>query len=334
MPFAHFGHNRVFYELSGDDSLPVITFVNGLTQNAGLWKSYADHFVPRGYRVLAYDMLGQGRSAKPIIDIPLAAHADLLDQLLGHLIIEKTHLASISFGGIVGLDFAIRYGRRLHSLVVMSSFAELTPQLEFLGAVMTQGLTDIGMPYLQNMLYPMNMSSAWIAANRDRIPAMKRAGLIGNDAYAMQNLMESFAGFKPLTADLHKIKVPTLIMNGEFDFFTPRECHELMRAHIPNSRLLIIQHAYHAFTLEAPAVTMRQIEAFLAQVSSKQWQGDQTCWVASDDPAASTQWLPVAGDWMRAVQISEVAETPPSKTSKAKPPTTRVRTARPRKKTP
>ncbi len=312
MPTAEFGHHRVNFELAGEADRPVITFLNGLTQNVNLWKAYADYFVPRGYRVLAYDMLGQGRSSKPVIDIPLSGHADLLDDLLDRLDIEKTHLASISFGGIIALDFAIRHGKRLDSLTAMSTFAELTPQLEFLGAVMLQGLAEVGLPYLQSMLYPMNMSSAWIAANRERIPAMKRSGYIGNDGYAMQNLMESFVAFKPLTPDLHRISVPTLIMNGEFDFFTPRECHDLIRREVRNSRLLIIQRAYHAFTLEMPAVTMRQIEVFLGQVAGNTWQGDQTVWVAAEDPAAKDQWLPCKGDWMRAVQVEAAApgETP------------------------
>ena len=305
MPTITFGHHRVNYELAGDPGRPVITFINGLTQNVNLWTAYADYFVPRGYRVLAYDMLGQGRSSKPVIDIPLPGHADLLDNLLDRLEIEKTHLASISFGGIIALDFAIRHGRRLDSLVVMSAFAELTPQLEFLGAVMLQGLAEVGLPYLQSMLYPMNMSSAWIAANRERIPAMKRSGYIGNDGYAMQNLMESFVTFKPLTPDLHRIAAPTLIMNGEFDFFTPRECHELIRRKVKNSRLLIIPRAYHAFTLEMPTVTMRQLETFLGQVRDGTWRGDQSVWVAAEDPAAETQWLPCKGDWMRAVQFGK-----------------------------
>lgn len=302
MPFIQLEPSQVHYQLEGEPGRPVITFLNGLTQNANLWKSYADYFVPRGYRVLAYDMLGQGRSSKPIIDIKLTAHADLLAQLLTRLEIEATHLVSISFGGIIALDFAIRHGTRLRSLTVMSTFAELTPQLEFLGTVMLRGLAEVGMPYLQSMLYPMNMSSAWIAANRERIPAMMRAGYIGNDGYAMQNLMESFVEFKPLTPDLHRITAPTLIMNGEFDFFTPRECHELIRREVANSRLLIVQHAYHAFTLELPAVTMRQLEVFITQVDDGSWQGDRSVWVAADDPAADVQWLPCASDWMRAVQ--------------------------------
>jgi 3-oxoadipate enol-lactonase len=311
MPTIQIGQHTVNYQMVGESGRPVITFLNGLTQNANLWKSYGEYFVPRGYRVLAYDMLGQGRSTKPIINIKLASHADMLSALLEQLDVQKTHLAGISFGGAIALDFAIRYGRQLQSLIVMSSFAELTPQLEFLGAVMLQGLTEIGLPYMQTMLYPMNMSSQWIAMNRERIPAMIRSGYIGNDGYAMQNLMESFTEFKPLTPDLHKIKAPTLIMNGEFDFFTPRECHELLRSRISSSRLLIIQHAYHAFTLETPAVTMRQIEAFLGQVSTGKWRGDQSCWVASDDPGAKTQWLPCASDWMRAVQVGKPAAAAP-----------------------
>jgi len=68
--------------------------------------------------------------------------------------IETTHLASISFGGIIALDFAIRHGERLQSLTVMSTFAELTPQLELLGTVMLRGLAEAGMPYLQKPACP------------------------------------------------------------------------------------------------------------------------------------------------------------------------------------
>lgn len=328
MPSVRFGNQQVNYALTGEEGQPVITFLNGLTQNANLWTAYAAYFGPRGYRVLAYDMLGQGRSSKPVIDIPLAAHADLLERLLTELGIGKTHLAGISFGGVIALDFAIRHGHRLESLVAMSTFAELTPQLEFLGAVMLQGLMEVGFPYMQSMLYPMNMSSAWIAANRERIPAMKRAGYIGNDGYAMQNLMESFLAFRPLTPELHRITVPTLVMNGEFDFFTPRECHDLIRARIANSRLLIVQKAYHAFTLELPEVTMRQIDLFLGQVDDGTWIGDQSVWAAAEDPRARVQWLPVLGDWRRAVQAVPAAVIPVARPAPAPALPAKARAAR------
>ena len=72
MPIATYGHHQVHYELSGEPGRRAITFLNGLTQDADLWQSYAEYFVPRGWRVLAYDLLGQGRSSGPVIDIELA----------------------------------------------------------------------------------------------------------------------------------------------------------------------------------------------------------------------------------------------------------------------
>jgi 3-oxoadipate enol-lactonase len=320
MALATVNGQRIRYALHGVAGAPLVTFANGLTQNADLWTSYAERLTQRGYRVLAFDMLGQGQSAKPVLGNALTDHADLLAALLDHVECPRTHLAGISFGGVIALDFAIRHGARLHSLTLMSCFAELTPQLEFLGEVLYEGLTQVGLPYLQSMLYPMNMSSAWLAANRERIPAMKRAGYIGNDLYALQNLMESFVTFKPLTPQLGEVRCPALIVNGEYDFFTPRECHELMRRHLPNCRLLLMPHAYHAFTLEMPDITLRQIHEFVRSVEDGSWVGDGSVWIAADSADAEPHALPCAGDHMRAI--------PPAARVTTRRPSTAVRGAR------
>ena len=94
--------------------------------------------------------------------------------------------------------------------------------------------------------------------------------------------MESFISFKPLTPRLNEIRGPVLLMNGEHDFFTPRECHELLRRELPNCRLMLIQHAYHAFTVELPDVTLRQLHEFLRSVDEGTWVGDGSVWIASD----------------------------------------------------
>ena len=303
MPFADIAGHRIRYALHGEAGQPLVTFANGLTQNADLWTAYGAKLAERGYRVLAYDMVGQGQSAKPVLGTALEDHADILAALLDHVEAPRTHLAGISFGGVVALDFGIRHGDRLSSLAVMSSFAELTPQLECLGQVLYEGLTEVGLPYLQSMLYPMNMSSAWLAANRKRIPEMKRAGYVGNDLYALQNLMESFVHFTPLTPRLHEIRCPVLLMNGEYDFFTPRECHELMRARLPNCRLLLVQRAYHAFTLELPDVTLRQLYEFLRAVDGRTWVGDGSVWIAAERADATPHAFPCEGDHMRAIPL-------------------------------
>jgi len=308
--FAEIDGHRIRYTLTGDAGLPLVTFANGLTQNADLWTAYGAKLADNGYRVLAYDMLGQGQSTKPVLGIELTEHADLLAGLLTYLQVGRTHLAGISFGGVVALDFAIRHGEQLAGLAVMSSFAELTPQLELLGNMLHEGLTQVGLPYLQSMLYPMNMSSAWLAANRTRLPAMMRSGYIGNDLYALQNLMESFVTFKPLTPRLKEISAPVLLMNGEYDFFTPRECHELLRRELPNCRLTLVQHAYHAFTVELPDVTLRQLHEFFRSVDDGNWVGDGSVWIASDRADGEPHAFPCPGDHMRALPLPALPVPP------------------------
>jgi 3-oxoadipate enol-lactonase len=52
--------------------------------------------------------------------------------------------------------------------------------------------------------------------------------------------MESFLGFEVLTNRLNSIRLPTMILNGEFDFLTPRSLHDTLRTQIPNSALIIL----------------------------------------------------------------------------------------------
>ena len=317
MPFADIKGHRIRYALHGARQAPLVTFVNGLTQNADLWTAYGAQLSERGYRVLAYDMLGQGQSAKPVLGVRFHNHAEILAELLDRVGSDRTHLAGISFGGVIALDFALTYPERLTSLTVMSSFAELTPQLEMISCALYEGLTQVGLPYLQSLLYPMNMSSTWLAANRQRIPDMMRSGYIGNDLYALQNLMESFVDFAPLTPRLGEIRCPTLVMNGEHDFFTPRECHEAIRRGLPNCRLLLIQHAYHAFTLEMPEITLRQLLEFMQSVDSQAWLGDGSVWIAADRADADPHAFRCSGDHLRAIPLPQetgaLARTAPRK---------------------
>jgi hypothetical protein len=160
----------------------------------------------------------------------------------------------------------------------------------------------------------MNLSGEWLARNKDVLPEMVRRGYATNDPYAIQNLIESFARFKPFTSELEKIICPTLILNGEFDFLTPRECHEVLRRGIRNSRLMIIPRGYHAFTLENPDLVMRLIDGFVRTVREQKWQGDQSVWLASEDPVSEALATRIVGDHMRAVPIptgAGVAQEPP-----------------------
>jgi 3-oxoadipate enol-lactonase len=217
MPFLSHGSYRIRYELDGPANAPAYVLVNGLTQYAELRAAYRGALVAiaRQFRVATFDLLGQGASDKPALCINQDDQVAALDLLIGELGDGPVFLSGISFGGLIALRYAIAHGMRL----------------------------------LQDLLLPMNLSDQWLKPLLNKLDSVKRQGWLVNDVYALQNLMESFLDFEPLTPQLPSIDVPTMILNGEFDFLTPRTLHETLRVHIPNRSLVIIPNAYHAFTL-------------------------------------------------------------------------------------
>ena len=318
---------RVSFVLDGPEDAPVLALINGLTQYSTLWDAYVKHFADNGLRVLRFDMLGQGRSEKPALGVRFEDHWRTLDSILDQLGVEKAYVAGISFGGTVAIQYACERPERCAGLIAMSCFAEMPPQLLQMGAGLYEALVQVGLPALQRWLMPMNMSDEWLETNADALPEMMRRGYAINDLFALQTLMESVAEFKPITDQLGAITCPTMILNGEYDFFTPRKCHEVLRLGIKNSRLIIVQNAYHAYTLEKPAITMRLIGEFLDRARAGTWEGDQTVWIASDDPDAPEPWFPCEGDHMRAIPLPTEDKPEP-----VKKPATRRRTTTTRRK--
>jgi pimeloyl-ACP methyl ester carboxylesterase len=305
MPFLALGSYRIRYELEGPERGPAYVLVNGLTQYAELWGAYRGALVAKGFRVATFDLLGQGASDKPALfisqDDQVAALALLIDQLE-----PPVFLSGISFGGLIALRYAIERSDRLAGLVAMSAFAELSPQLLLLGSALRTGLILGGTGYLQDLLLPMNLSDAWLGPQLGNLEAIKRQGWLTNDIYALQNLMESFLDFKPLTPQLSSISVPTMILNGEFDFLTPRALHETLRIRIPDSALVIIPHAYHAFTLEKPALTADLLSRFAEEVLAGKWKGNRSVWIAPEKAGDPLIPFPSGHDHLRAIPSHEV----------------------------
>lgn len=313
MPFLNHGSYRIRYELEGPEGAPAYVLVNGLTQYAELWAAYRDALVAKGFRVATFDLIGQGSSDKPGLFISQDDQVAALHLLVGKLGDGPVFLSGISFGGLIALRYAIEHGERLAGLVPMSCFAELSPQLLLLGNAMRTGLILGGTGYLQDLLLPMNLSDAWLQPLLDKLDTVKRQGWLVNDVYALQNLMESFLDFQPLTPQLSSIKTPTMILNGEFDFLTPRALHETLRVQIPNSSLVIIPRAYHAFTLEKPILTANLLARFAENVLAGRWQGNKQVWVASEDPDGDLVPFPSGFDHLRAIP-AQVVNTPVVKT--------------------
>ena len=193
MPWLACKSRRIHYELTGPADGPACVLVNGLTQYVKLWMPFRDGLVARGFQVASYDMLGQGQSDKPRLFIEQADQVDVLRELIAALGPRPVFVGGISFGGVIALRYAIEHPDTIAGLVPMSSFAEIPPQLMRLGTAMRTALILGGTTYLQDLLFPMNFSNAWLEAKADIIGLATHRGWLINDVYALQNLMEFFS---------------------------------------------------------------------------------------------------------------------------------------------
>ena len=92
-------------------------------------------------------------------------HADDLAALLDALGIERAHIGGISYGGEVGMVFALKYPERTQSLIVTSAVSHLDPILKGIADTWIEAARAHDPELLFKVVYPMTFSEAWIAAN-------------------------------------------------------------------------------------------------------------------------------------------------------------------------
>lgn len=98
-----------------------------------LYREFVAPLAAAGYRVIVPDMIGFGLSEKPNIEQAhtLDGHIANLTALLRSLDLKRIALVCHDWGGPTGLGFALSNLNRMHSLVLMSTWAWPMPPSEF-----------------------------------------------------------------------------------------------------------------------------------------------------------------------------------------------------------
>ena len=117
--FTHNDH-RLVYDIYGSPDAPLIVYMHGLLLDAELNRGIAHALAERGYKVALLDLLGHGRSDKPVhaSEYRIDSYADQVIGLLDHLGVDSAVLGGISLGANVSLFAATRYPERTRALVL------------------------------------------------------------------------------------------------------------------------------------------------------------------------------------------------------------------------
>jgi 3-oxoadipate enol-lactonase len=266
MPKTEVNGIEIYYELHGPEDAGVLVLSNGVLMSTASWAFQAP-ILAQHHRLLLYDCRGMWQSEHPPGPYTMELHADDLAGLLDHLGITRAHIGGTSYGAELSMVFALKYPERTQSLVVTSAVSQVDPLLQGMINTWVAATRARDPEMLFQVVYPLTFSEGWIAANQETLDlARERYKLLDFDAFLQ--LLLCFSDLD-ITADLHRIAAPALVIAGELDLLKPRRYSEIIAREIPGAEFGVIPQAGHAAMWERAGIFNSLILGFLAKHSDR-----------------------------------------------------------------
>ena len=251
-------------ELAYDDvgsGIPLL-FVHGWPHNRTLWAAQLSG-LPTQARCLAPDLRGFGDScvAPPY---SIDQYADDLAAFLAMLGVTRAVVCGLSMGGYVALAMVRRHRTLVRGLILTSTRATAdTPEardkrMRLIEFVKQHGVEALAGRQLKAMVGETTFNSRpdVLEALRQLMADAPSAGVIGG--------LEAMAARPDATDLLGDIDVPTLVVSGSEDTFTPPDELRALAAAIPRRRLEVLRGGGHVCSYERPAAFNHVVTEFLA----------------------------------------------------------------------
>ena len=235
---------RIWYAIFGHGE-PVILLHGGLA-NANYWGNQIRK-LQQHYRVVAMDSRGHGRSTRNGQPYGYDLMAADVIGLMDFLKIRKAAIVGWSDGAIIGLDIAMHHPDRVSKLFAFAANSD------------PSGVADIAHSPVFN---------AFIARAQKEYEALSPTpGQFNAFVAQITRMWQTQPNWT--ASDLHRITVPTWIVDGDHDEAIKRSNTEFMAANIPDAGLLLQPEVSHFSFLQDPEQFTNDVLHFLRHVKGK-----------------------------------------------------------------
>jgi pimeloyl-ACP methyl ester carboxylesterase len=252
--YAELAGVKLWFIDTGGAGTPIV-LLHANTGTSASWEAQITALARQGYRVIAFDRRGWGKSlADPTTGPQPGSVAGDLDALADHLKLDKFHLVGVAGGGFVSIDYAAWRPERLRSLVVAASTGQ------FAEKEMRDFTARVEIPELrkQAAVY-REVGPSYRGANPD---GTKR--WIEIDEHAQQPGAPSQPLRTPNTfAKLSGVTMPVLVMAADADLLAPPALMRTWASHLKNYEWATVPDSGHAIAWEHPDVFNDNVLAFV-----------------------------------------------------------------------
>ncbi|MBC2713465.1 MAG: alpha/beta hydrolase [Desulfosarcina sp.] len=242
-----------YYEIHGEGET-IVLLHNGFSC-AMMWDGIYPLLVQAGFRVLLYDRRGFGRSdggadfARSYVDEDFRGQSvSAMAELLARLGLDRFHIVGQCEGGVVGVDYAVRYPGQVRTLVTASTMCNSVISMEDFNRqklpATFEGLgTDLQKKYIR-----------WHGVDRGKIfydICAKGGGCYGE------------TGFFDLRPAISQVTCPLLVMYPDRGYFFDVEQGIAFYRHLTKGELLVFPKCGHNIFEHYPQMYARQIVDFI-----------------------------------------------------------------------
>jgi 3-oxoadipate enol-lactonase len=259
LPEVRVNHLRLHYVTEGDG--PAVILLHELGGSTETWKDLQPFLVGAGFRAVALDLRGAGRS-----ELPAAAYSlpDLASDVLGLMDVlglPQAFLVGLAVGGLVALQVATASRRRVLGLILLDATlvipeANATYARQRAATVAREGMAAVVDQSLSRS-FPAPVAAACPQAMkkyRDRFLRNNPQG------YAFASLAALGADFREAAPSLD---LPALVLVGEHDRLFPPEQAQMLAEALPQATYHVIPGAGHFPPLQAPEAVRKLVVTFL-----------------------------------------------------------------------
>jgi non-heme chloroperoxidase len=263
---------ELFYKDWGAGA-PVV-FSHGWPLNADAWDAQMLFLAEHGYRVIAHDRRGHGRSSQPWEGNDMSRYADDLAELMEHLDLKDAVLVGHSTGGGEVARYIGRHGtQRVSKAVLISAVTPLMLKTEnnpgglplSVFDEIRKGVVDNRPQFFRDLATPFyGFNRAGAKVSQGTLDAFWYAGML----CSIKSAYDCIKAFSEtdFTEDLKKMTVPTLVLQGDGDQIVPIDVSARLSAKIvPNGTLKVYPGAPHGMCTTHADQVNADLLAFIAQ---------------------------------------------------------------------
>ncbi len=260
--FTRVNDLTLHYQLEGNPAGRMLICLNSLGCSLVMWDELV-RLLGGAYRFLRYDLRGQGFSDGAPSTGRLQDYTQDLALLLDALGLRDGILIGNSFGGMIAMDFALRYPEKARALALLDTAPKIgTAEFweERMHAVREFGLGVMSETILRRWFCPgfRNERPAEYQGYHNMLARASQAGYLA----ACEALRDA-----DLSERIQEIRLPVLAVCGAEDLVVTAEATRNWAARIAKARLEIIPGAAHLPGVEQPERVAAALDQFLKDIN-------------------------------------------------------------------